>query len=56
MQPAIKQDYYRSHLENQLAKHGYTDVEGMTEKELIAALAYQKAKQIKIDCDSNKWF
>lgn len=56
MQPAIKQDYYRSHLENQLAKHGYTDVEGKTDKELETILTYHRAGKVKIDCDSNKWF
>ena len=53
MNTAIQQDYYRSHLENQLAKHGYTDVEGKTDKELVKILNYYK---VKVVSPHSSWF
>ncbi|WP_170126243.1 hypothetical protein [Paraliobacillus ryukyuensis] len=56
MNPSTIQDYQRSHIIDQLAKHGFYDVERLTYEELQKKLTVRRAKNIKVEAPANKFF
>ena len=52
----LELDHKRSHIIDQLAKHGYTDTEDLTYRELVNKLAVARAMEIKADRPGMGWF
>ena len=52
----LELDHKRSHIIDQLAKHGYTDTDDLTYRELVNKLAVARAMEIKSERPGQGWF
>lgn len=56
MKPSTIQDYQRSHIIEQLAKHDFYDVDGLSYDQLKYKLATIRALQVDNEAPANKFF